>query len=291
MRRRAVWISTAVASVVGLFVLFAVTVAVWGSWWRAPGMPTAEEWSALFGATALIALGFAWYQIRQVDQSNKALIASNEHARHVNIEAVRPRVQVSLQADRVVSKHRSTPVEGNIFIAVRNIGASPAQNVKLRVTPTFTSHEKFFKPGFMSTHFEEINRVFNGEVAFPTLNPGNNYIWFLGRAPDVFEEVPDVPRRWQVEAEYQGTVSREGFRDGFVLDLDVEKRIELPVDPLVRIGKDIQVVGERLEGIRTATSRTVALSDDAQAALRAPKPSIRYQGARGRLRPRQKRRP
>jgi hypothetical protein len=231
-------------------------------------MPIAEEWSALFGATALIALGFAWYQIRQVDQSNKALVASNEHIQHVNIEAVRPRVQVSLQADRSVRKDRGAPAEGTIYIAVRNIGVSPANDVKMRVTPPFTSLEKFFKAGMMGQHFEEVNRAFNGETFFPTLNPGNTYIWFLGRAPGLFNASTGVPRRWTVEAEYVGSVSDKPFQDTFILDLDVEKRIELPVDPLIRIGKDIQVVGEKLESIKNSRPQTLNLSGEALEAVR-----------------------
>lgn len=50
---------TVLAVAVVAFGLFCVGVAVWGSWWRFPNMPTAEEWSALFGASALVALGFA----------------------------------------------------------------------------------------------------------------------------------------------------------------------------------------------------------------------------------------
>jgi hypothetical protein len=252
----------------GVFALFCVSVSLWGSWWRFPGMPIAEEWSALFGATALIALVFAWYQIRQVDQSNKALVASNEHIQHVNIEAVRPRVQVSLQADRSVRKDRGASAEGTIYIAVRNIGVSPANDVKMRVTPPFTSLEKFFNPGMMGQHFEEVNQAFNGETSFPTLNPGNTYIWFLGRAPGLFNASDGVPRRWTVEAEYVGSVSDKPFQDTFILDLDVEKRIELPVDPLIRIGKDIQVVGEKLQSIKNSQPQTLNLSGEALEALR-----------------------
>lgn len=273
MSRRAAW---AVAAAGGVFVVFCASVALWGSWWRFANMPTAEEWSALFGATALAALAFAWYQIRQVEQSNKALIASNEHTRHVNIEAVRPRVQVSLQADRSVKKDRGAPAEGTMYIAVRNIGVSPATDVKLRVTPPFTSLETFFKAGMMGQHFDEVNRAFNGETSFPTLHPGNTYIWFLGRAPELFNASVGVARRWTVEAEYAGSVSDKPFHDSFILDLDVEKRIELPVDPLIRIGKDIQVVGEKLERIKNARPQTLNLGDDALAALRDSRSTFKH---------------
>lgn len=253
-------------------------------------MPTAEEWSAIFGASALIALGFAWYQIRQVDQSNKALIASNELARHVNIESVRPRVQVTLEAKRFVQKDRGAAVTGTLYIAVRNIGVSPAQDVRLNVSPPFTSLEKFFKPGMMGEHFAKVNEAFNGGVHFRTLNPGNSYIWFLGRVPEMFEGSSGNPRRWEVKTEYTGTASREPFRETFVLDLDVEKLIELPVDPLVRIGKDIEVVGNYLKAIKGTVPKKLTLSDDAFEALnqrnpRSIRPStVRAQQARKWLR-------
>jgi hypothetical protein len=276
---------TVVAVVVGAFSLFVASVAIWGSWWRFPAMPTAEEWSAFFGASALVALGFAWYQIRQVDQSNKALIASNELARQVNIEAVRPRVQVALEADRFVQKDRGAPVKGTLYIAVRNIGVSPARDVRLSVSPPFTSLEKFFNPGMMGEHFAEVNKAFNGEVHFRTLNPGNTYIWFLGRVPGLFDGGSEVPRRWEVETEYTGTASPEPFRETFVLDLDIEKRIELPVDPLVRIGKDIEVVGSHLKAIKGAVPKKLALSDDSIEALRQRNHGIRSSALRARRRP------
>ncbi|PFG16693.1 hypothetical protein ATK74_1245 [Propionicimonas paludicola] len=243
-------------------------------------MPTAEEWSAVFGASALVALGFAWYQIRQVDQSNRALIASNELARQVNIEAVRPRVQVALKVDRFVPKRRGEPAEGQLNIAVRNIGSSPAHDVRLNVSPPFTSLETFFKPGMMAKHFAEVNDAFNGEVHFRTLNPGNTYIWALGRVPELFKDGSGVPRHWEVEAEYTGTASPEPFRETFVLDLDVEMRIELPVDPLVRIGKDIEVVGNELEAIRHLVPTKLTLSDASTDETGLRKPGRRPLAAR-----------
>jgi len=276
---------TALAVAVVAFVLFCVSVAAWGSWWRLPAMPTAEEWSALFGASALVALGFAWYQIRQVDQSNKALIASNELARQVNLEAVRPRVQVALEPTRFVQKNRGAPVEGTFFIAVRNTGASPAHNVRLSVSPPFTSLERFFNPGMMATHFAEVNEVFNGKVHFRTITPGSTYVWFLGRVPDLFADESGIPRRWEIDVEYTGTSSPSPFSEMFVLDLDVEKRLEFPVDPLVRIGKDIEVVGSKLEAIRKAVPDELALSDETVAALRGSQIRTRGAGARAQRTP------
>jgi hypothetical protein len=244
------------ALIFSLFLVFCGSVVNWGSWWRFQDMPTAEEWSAFFGASALIALGFAWYQIRQVDQSNKSLIASNELARQVNLEAVRPRVQVALQTSRSVSKSRGASVRGSLYISVKNTGVSAAHDVRLSVNQPFTSLESFFKPGMMGNHFAEVNAVFDGSVHFQTLQPGNSYIWFLGQAPELFMTTDEIPRRWNIEATYSGTATRVPFHDAFVIDLEVEKRIDLPVDPLIRIGKDIEVVSDKLEAIKRSIARS-----------------------------------
>jgi hypothetical protein len=243
-------------------------------------MPTADEWSALFGASALVALGFAWYQVRQVDQSNKALIVSNDLARQVNLESVRPRVQVALESTRTVWKKRGGPAEGNISITLRNIGPSPARDLRLSVNPPFNSLDTFFKPGMMPAHFAEVNGIFDGSTHINTLHPGNTYAWFLGRGPELFQENTDAPRRYEVRAQYTGTATSTVFDDVFILDLDVEKRIELPPDPLVRIGKDIEVVGDELISIRRALPRELNLSADAIAELRAPRKRIRLAAGR-----------
>ncbi|WP_242089625.1 hypothetical protein, partial [Microbacterium lacticum] len=115
----------------------------------------------------LVAIGLTLYQIRQVDASNRELIRSNELARDANLEISRPRVQVYLQADRQVWKDRTKPVDGTMFVAVTNIGRSPATNVRLAVDIPFTSMEEFFKPGMMATHFEDLNSTFDGSTRFP----------------------------------------------------------------------------------------------------------------------------
>lgn len=277
-------IAVRIGGVLVVFALFCASAALGGSWWRFPNMPTAEEWSAFFGASALVALGFAWYQIRQIDQSNKALIVSNEQARQVNLEAIRPRLQVALESNRIVSKNRGAPVAGTLSIAVWNSGVSPARDVRLSVSPPFTSLDQFFNPGMMSEHFEEVNGVFNGDVHFQTLNSGSKYIWFLGRAPELFTAPSSVPRKWRIEATYRGTMSDTPFHDSFVIDLDVERRLELPVDPVVRIGKDLQVLGEHLSAIKRTVPRPLELSDDTIAALHSRQSRVRRRAIRRRTR-------
>lgn len=232
------------------FTLFCVSVAAWGSWWRFDGMPTPEEWSALFGASALVALAFAWYQIRQVDQSNRELIASNEVARQVNVELVRPRVQVTFDSRRIARKERGAPLAGTVFLAVENIGTSPALDVRLSFNTPFTALEEHFNPGMMALQMSKINSVFDGTVSFETLNPGKKYIWSVGKAPEFFDEDNALPRKWEVKAEYRGTTTRQAFRETLILDRDLERHLQFPIDPLERIGKDLENIGKELEGIK-----------------------------------------
>ncbi|GEC74184.1 hypothetical protein [Microbacterium maritypicum] len=260
--------------VVGLVVAFTLSVTLFGSWWRFPHMPTAEEWSALFGASALGALFFAWHQIRQVDRSNRELINTNELMRRANVETIRPRVQVSLDTTRTVNKVRGGKVEGNIFVSLKNIGASPAHDLRLTVSPAFDSLEKFFKSGKKDLAMKALNEVFDGSVRFSTLRPGATYIWFLGRAPEIFEDENPF-RRWRVEARFASTASSDEHVDISELDVDVEKRLELPVDPLVRIGRDIEIVGDRLKDLGGRPSPTLTLADEAFDALRQPRTRLR----------------
>lgn len=236
-------------SAVGAFAIFCGSVALFGAWWRFENMPTAEEWQGLFGATVLVAIGLTLYQIRQVDASNRELIRSNELARDANLEISRPRVQVYLQADRQVWKDRTKPVDGTMFVAVTNIGRSPATNVRLAVDIPFTSMEEFFKPGMMATHFEDLNSTFDGSTRFPILNPRSTYVWFFARVPRVFEAGPEMPRQYRVTARYESS-SGVHYVEEMILDLDVEKRLELPAPPLRRIGRDIEIVGDELKAIR-----------------------------------------
>jgi hypothetical protein len=246
-------------------VVFLISVAFFGSWWRADSLPTAEEWSAFFGASALAAILLAYRQVKQVDESNRELILSNKHARLVNVESVRPRVQVALETDRIVKRVRGGRQEAQAYVSIKNIGVSPARNVRLAVTPSFTSLEIFFNPNMMAEYLEKMNAVFAGDVYYSHIRPGASYIWFLGRLPELFDDETGLPRRYTVTASYEGDPSYGAFSDEFVLDLDIEKHIEAPVDPLVRIGKDLEFVGKQLEGIQGVAKRGISISSGTRA--------------------------
>lgn len=270
-----------------VFIGFCVSASLMGPWWRFESMPSAEEWQALFGATVLVALVFAWLQVRQVESSNRELVRTNDLVRQANLEISRPRVSVFLEVDRQVKRNRAAAVGGTMSVAVRNIGHSPALNVRLSVDVPFTSMAMFFVPGTMPLHFAEVNAIFDGTVSFPIMNPGtNSYAWILGYVPRLFSAPRSVPRRYAVTATYDST-GGETYSETMVLDLDVEKRMELPAPPLVRIGKDLETVGAELKQVRlsmqssaraTAVARSAATNEARRqklAALRRGRPRVR----------------
>lgn len=251
-----------IIGVLALVVLFYSSALIWGPWWRHPSLPTPGEYSAIFGGVALIALILAWKQVKQVDESNRALIESNEFATAVSLETTRPRIQVYLEADRMVSKSRGTSAKGTIYVALINSGSSAAQNVRLSLDQPFNSLPAFFNAPSEANrdeHFKEVNEVFDGTVRFDYIRPGAKYIWFLGRAPELFNDEGNVPRRYEIHATYESQFRNLPYEDDFVIDLDIERRIEAPVDNLTRIGKDLEVIGDHLKAINKSIPDTVKL--------------------------------
>jgi hypothetical protein len=243
-----------------------LTVSLFGSWWRFEGAPTADEWSAFFGAFVVVGLVIAWYQLRQVDQSNRELASSNDDVRRVNLELVRPRVIVDLEYQRALFKSRQGQLRGSIMVIVSNGGASTARDVRLSLTPGFQSLEQFFNPGKMEEYLSEVNAKFRGAVLFPQLAAGVRHGYFLGRFPDLTEDTTGLPRRYIVEAKYTDVSRKHQFEETFVLDLDVNRSIEISADPVARLGKDVEVVGDELKLIRQGlTSATRAQNKQADA--------------------------
>ncbi len=266
-------LAVVVATAVGAF---RVSIAVWGSWWRFDGAPTAEEWSAFFGGFVVIGLVFAWYQIRQVDRSNRALAASNEETRRVNIETIRPRLLVDLGLHRSVFKDRRAAMQGTVVVEVANLSASTARNVCLSVEPPFQSLAHFFLPDKMPAAMARVNSVFDGSVSFEHLASGRRHGYILGRFPKIFEATPEMPRRYVVIARYTDMSGQHHFEDTFTLDLDVAGSVEVATDPVTRLGKDVEVIGDELSLIRRAMKdRTAVLEDDADAIGQARRRSLR----------------
>ncbi|MBF4631581.1 hypothetical protein ITJ42_10185 [Clavibacter michiganensis subsp. phaseoli] len=232
-----------------LLLIMIIATMVSPKWWRLGFLPTPEEWQATFAGLALAALGLAWYQIKQVDASNKEVARSNESVRKVNLENVRPRVQVFLTADRIVRRLRGAPVTGTIYLTVENAGVTAATNVRMTASAPFESLPEFFIPGGMEKHLDEVNSFFNGDIKFKTLTPGRPYIWILGRAPEIYE-AEGIVKKYDIRVQYGIVGLSDTFDETITIDLDLEKRIAAPVDPLVRIGKDLEEVTSAIKGLK-----------------------------------------
>lgn len=61
-----------------------------------------------------------------------------------------------------------------------------------------------------------------------------------------------MPRRYVVQARYTDMSGMHVFEDTFVLDLDVARSVKVTTDPVRRLGKDVEVVGDELRLIRRA---------------------------------------
>lgn len=269
---------------------FVASVARWGPWWRLEDAPTAEEWSAFFGAFVVVGLLFAWFQVRQVDRSNRVLAESNRETQRVNLELVRPRLLVDLQFTRSVFRSRQAEVKGSIQVVVRNLAANPARDVRLEVSPPFTSLPIFFKPGKMERHFETMNGRFDGSIAFEHLAPDTQHGHYLGGFPDLIADTSGAPRRYVVTATYTDMTGQHSFSDRFVLDLDTSRTIDITGDPLIRLGKDVEVVGDELKTIRRTLVSWAAQSQDGDDDDPRPYPRPRPSHAqRRRRRPPQRR--
>lgn len=241
-------LAAAITACVLLLIIAVLTLAL-PKWWRLGFLPTPEEWQATFAGLALAALGLAWYQIKQVDASNKEVARSNESVRKVNLENVRPRVQVFLTADRIVRRLRGAPVTGMIYLTVENVGITAATNVKMTTSSAFESLPELFNPGAMEKHLDEVNSFFNGDIRFKTLMPGRPYIWILGRAPEIYE-AEGIVKKYDIRVQYGIVGLSDLFDETITIDLDLEKRIAAPVDPLVRIGKDLEEVTSAIKGLK-----------------------------------------
>ena len=71
-----------------------------------------------------------------------------------------------------------------------------------------------------------------------------------GYAPALLDDTTLQTRQYRVKAEYAGTALANGYVEEFLLDLDIERNLAQRVDPLERIGKDIEVLADKLEAIK-----------------------------------------
>ena len=140
-------------------------------WWRVDGAPTPDEWMALFaGLTLIAAIVAAVIALRQ-------LRAHFETARAQS----RPYVIVDFAFKSILMQ-----------IEIKNIGATAANDVTVRVDPPFESG--------LRDQAATLNAIFTEPEKISMLAPGRRILYTFDRAPDYYKE--QRPERYTVTASY-----------------------------------------------------------------------------------------
>lgn len=169
-------------------------------WWRVAWAPTPDEWAALFAGLTLVAAVIA------------AAIALRQLRAHFEAERARSRPYVLVD---YTFKSILMQVE------IKNIGATAAANIELRVSPPFESG--------LNEQAKTLNSVFSEAETISMLAPGRRILYSFDRAPDY--HAAKRPQRYTVTATYMelanpsaGVGSRRWWRnsqpytDTYVLD-------------------------------------------------------------------------
>ena len=127
-------------------------------WWRIEGTPTPDEWMALFTCLTLVAAVVA------------AGIALSQLRAHFATERARSRPYVFVDF-----AFKSTLMQ----IEIKNIGATAASDVRLRVNPPFESG--------LRKQAERLNAVFSEPEKISMLAPGRRMLYTFDSAPDYYE--------------------------------------------------------------------------------------------------------
>lgn len=163
------------------------TIAAADAWWRVTGMPSPDEWQALWGLLSLLVTAVA------------ALIALVQFGQNIanQREQSRPMVAVDLH-------FRSTI----ITVEVKNIGATAARDIALDWSAVPTIRDDRVRAAFEA-------RLVNNPLVF--LAPGRSIRFVVGP----FAQYPaDGPRHFEVVSTYLGPEVKRRWSSTSVFDLD-----------------------------------------------------------------------
>jgi len=144
-----------------------------------------------------------------------------------------------------------------IYLVVKNMGSSIANNVKLVFTPPLSASS--------GDEIREASFIKNGIAAMP---PGYEIRALLDTGPDYFGR-PDLPLTYQVKVAYHGGMDNTPRELIQTLDLSVRKgvmyvrpkSIENVVDELERIRRELEHMREASQRLATTMSNGVALTN------------------------------
>lgn len=116
------------------------------------------------------------------------------------------------------------------FIAVRNLGNTPARNLRIR-----------FEPELSSTQYGDVAML--GEET-PVLVPGEERLILLDRVPDRLDS--ELPRRHTAYVEYRDHRGRRLSTEKFILDFGLLDGARLPDKGMHDLVEAVKKIGERM---------------------------------------------
>ncbi len=119
------------------------------------------------------------------------------------------------------------------FIVVRNLGNTPARNLRIR-----------FEPELVSAQYGAVGDVAMLTEETPVLVPGEERLILLDRVPDRLES--DLPRRHTAYVEYSDHRGRKLPTEQFVIDFGLLDGARLPDKGMHDLVEAVKVISDRL---------------------------------------------
>lgn len=160
------------------------------------GLEQAAQWATVVGSMGVA--GTAWLIYWQLRESKKA-----------RIDAARPYITVEIELGRPM-----------LYLVVRNIGHSPARDVRLRFTPDLRSNDTYLQNDLQSA--PALNDV------IPYMPPGMTLRFGFDTAYDLLRS--DLPKQYRVRATYLSDYGKHEPEE-YVLDIRSFESAEFPDDP------------------------------------------------------------
>lgn len=119
------------------------------------------------------------------------------------------------------------------FIAVRNLGNTPARNLRIR-----------FEPELTSTQYGDVGDVAMLSEETPVLVPGEERLILLDRVPDRLDS--ELPRRHTAYVEYKDHRGRRLSTEKFILDFGLLDGARLPDKGMHDLVEAVKKIGEQM---------------------------------------------
>lgn len=214
-------------------------------WWRLDGWPSAEEWQAFWAfisvLVAIVGLAFAGYQLRQSAISARRA-AEAEEARTRPYVSVRMDLEVHASGD----PKKDNNGEGIIYVIVESVGATPAVDIALSVTPAWRTSGRGKPSAGSDPVMDTLKWVFSGERVISMLGPSERLRYFLDFAREAMNSDNDLPKRYEIVATYGDAAGRR-YTSRHVIDFAPWGYTIMQANSLDVIARQLRRVNENLE--------------------------------------------